>query len=232
MYLLCIIVGEYIRVDYEPLREGIPIAGFAPKGNPISDLRRTFQPTKELIRFAETKLGPLPWAKYFQFFSPGIGGAMENISLVSWDARLLLDDSMYQDLGELFDQINLHELAHTWFGDLIVCRDYAHVWLKESWATYFECVWMEHKKSVDRFHTELLSKRERYFSEVKSRYSRPIMTRVFDSPWKMYDLHLYPGGAVRLHMLRKKIGDDVFWNATRDYIETYAQQVVERMIFV
>ena len=227
VYLLCVIVGEYIRVDHEPLREGIPLAGFAPKGNSITDLKRAFEPTKELIEFAETKLGPLPWAKYFQFFAPEIGGAMENISLVSWDSRLLLDDSMHKDIGELFDQINLHELAHTWFGDLIVCRDYAHVWLKESWATYFECVWTEHKKSVERFHSELLHKRDRYFSEVKSRYSRPIMTRVFDSPWKMYDMHLYPGGAVRLHMLRKKIGDEVFWSATRDYIETYAQKVVE-----
>lgn len=227
VYLLCVIVGEYIRVDYEPLREGIPLAGFAPKGNSIDDLRRAFAPTKELIEFAETKLGPLPWAKYFQFFSPGIGGAMENISLVSWDSRLLLDDSMHADIGELFDQINLHELAHTWFGDLIVCRDYAHVWLKESWATYFECVWMEHKKSTERFHTELLHKRSRYFSEVSARYSRPIMTRVFDSPWRMYDMHLYPGGAVRLHMLRKKLGDDVFWEATQDYIETYTEKVVE-----
>ena len=34
---------------------------------------------------------------------------------------------MHSDLGELFDQINLHEMAHTWFGDLVVCKDYANV---------------------------------------------------------------------------------------------------------
>ena len=226
VYLLCIIVGEYERVDFEPLRN-IPLAGFAPKGNDPEDIRRSFAPTKALIEFAETLLGPLPWPKYFQFAAPGIGGAMENISLVSWDSRLLFDANMHRDLGFLFDQINLHELAHTWFGDLIVCRDYAHVWLKESWATYFESVWMEHTCSVERHHEELIAQRESYFGEVQSRYSRPIMTRVFDSAWKMYDMHLYPGGAARLHMLRNKIGSEVFWDATRDYIETYAQRVVE-----
>ncbi len=226
VYLLCLIVGEYERVDFEPLRD-IPIAGFAPKGNNPEDIRRAFAPTKALIEFAETLLGPLPWPKYFQFAAPGIGGAMENISLVSWDSRLLFDANMHQDLGFLFDQINLHELAHTWFGDLIVCRDYAHVWLKESWATYFESVWMEHTCDTDRQHEELIAQRESYFGEVKGRYSRPIMTRVFDSAWKMYDMHLYPGGAARLHMLRNKIGSDNFWKATRDYIETYAQKVVE-----
>ena len=226
VYLLAIIVGEYERVDFEPLRD-IPLAGFAPKGNDPADIERAFAPTKSLIEFAETLLGPLPWDKYYQFAAPGIGGAMENISLVSWDSRLLFDENMHKDLGFLFDQINLHELAHTWFGDLIVCRDYAHVWLKESWATYFETVWMEHTNTVDRHHEELISQRESYFGEVKGRYSRPIMTRMFDSAWKMYDMHLYPGGAVRLHQLRNKIGSEEFWNATKDYVNTYAESVVE-----
>ena len=226
VYLLAIIVGEYERVDFEPLRD-IPLAGFAPKGNDPADIERAFAPTKTLIEFAETLLGPLPWNKYYQFAAPGIGGAMENISLVSWDSRLLFDQNMHDDLGFLFDQINLHELAHTWFGDLIVCRDYAHVWLKESWATYFETVWIEHTNTVDRHHEELIAQRESYFGEVKGRYSRPIMTRLFDSAWKMYDMHLYPGGAVRLHQLRNKIGSDEFWAATRDYVETYAEKVVE-----
>ena len=118
-------------------------------------------------------------------------------------------------------------MAHTWFGDLVVCRDYAHVWLKESWATYMEAVWMEHTASQERFHYELLCKKRSYFGEVKNRYSRPIMTRTFDSPWQLYDSHLYPGGAVRLHMLRHKLGDTIFWNAVRDYLQTYQWKTVE-----
>jgi aminopeptidase N len=225
-YLLALIVGEYERVDFEPLRD-IPISGFAPKGNSREDIERAFEPTKALIEFAESFLGPLPWAKYHQFAAPGIGGAMENISLVSWDSRLLFDENMHKDLGFLFDQINLHELAHTWFGDLVVCRDYAHVWLKESWATFMETVWIEHKHSIERHHEEIVSQRELYFKEVNTKYSRPIMTRVFDDAWKMYDMHLYPGGSARINMLRNKVGNDNFWAATRDYINTYAQSVVE-----
>ena len=43
---------------------------------------------------------------------------------------------------------------------------------------------------MERHHEELVAQRESYFGEAKSRYSRPIMTRVFDSAWKMYDMHL------------------------------------------
>ncbi len=43
----------------------------------------------------------------------------------------------------------------------------------------------------------------------------------------MYDRHLYPGGACRLHTLRKEIGDDIFWAAVKDYLHTYQESVVE-----
>ena len=226
VYLFSIMIGD-LNAWYGDDWNGKGIAAFAPKPTPVEDIKRAFEPTAALLDFMTEKLGPLPWSKYYQFALPGIGGAMENISLVSWDDFWVFDEQMHSEWGELLDQINLHEMAHTWFGDLIVCRDYAHVWLKESWATYMEAVWFEGTSSVERFEYELLFKRERYFSEVKGRYSRPIMTRTFDTPWQMYDLHLYPGGAVRLHMLRKKMGDDCFWDAVRDYIQTYTYETVE-----
>jgi aminopeptidase N len=229
-YLLCIAVGEFVKWDGGEFN-GKPIAAFAPKPCSVETLERCFGPTKGLLEMITPYLGPLPWSKYYQFAMPGIGGAMENISLVSWDEFWLFDEAMHQDLGRLFDQVNLHELAHTWFGNLVVCRDYAHVWLKESWATYMEVVWFEKTHGADETHFELLTKRRRYFSESKSQYSRPIMTRKFDTPWQMYDAHLYPGGAVRLHMLRDKLGDDVFWRAVRSYVDTYAGKVVETSDF-
>ena len=81
-----------------------------------------------------------PYPKYFQVAVPGIGGAMENISLVSWDDSWLVDERAHAEFGWLVDVINLHEMAHTWFGDVVVCRDFAHSWLKESWATYMESI--------------------------------------------------------------------------------------------
>ena len=66
-----------------------------------------------------------------------------------------------------------------------------------------------------------------YFDEADNRYKRPIVTRHFRSSWDMYDRHLYPGGACRLHTLRCELGDEVFWAAVSDYLARYEGKVVE-----
>ena len=75
--------------------------------------------------------------------------------------------------------INLHEMAHSYFGDLVVIRDYAHAWLKESWATYMESVWLSECVGIEVGQCLLQEDRLAYLSEVDDRYSRPIVsTRV------------------------------------------------------
>ena len=227
-YLTCFAVGDFVRWDAEPV-EGVPIAAFAPASRfDAGHLERSFRRTADMLRWLPKQLGtPYPYPKYFQFAVPGIGGAMENISLVSWDDRFMLDEALESEERQLLDAINLHEMAHSWFGDHVVCRDYAHAWLKESWATYMETCWLEHDLGKDAAAYDLWLNAQNYFRESNERYRRPIVTRRFDSSWDMYDYHLYPGGAWRLHMLRKMLGEATFWRAVQRYLREFGGKVVE-----
>ncbi len=225
-YLCCIGIGDLIRVDDGQHGER-PIAYFASPRHKASDLANSFAGSARMMAWLEERLGaPFPFSKYYQLVAPGIGGAMENISLTTWDEAFLCEETMQPELGWVTESINLHEMSHSYFGDAIVCRHFEHAWLKESWATYMESVWQADVHGQDRGDYDLHRNARLYFSEAQ-RYVRPIVTRTYDSSWNMFDLHLYPGGAWRIHMLRHLIGEDEFWAAVRDYVTSYMGKVVE-----
>ncbi len=226
-YLICFAIGDFICADDGEF-EGIPVASFATAPHEVADLKRSFGRTKDMLRWLTTKLdSPFPFPKYYQFALPAFGGAMENISLVSWSDIFVADEAHAKEWSWFIDQVNIHEMAHSFFGDSVVCRDFAHAWLKESWATYMEQCWLEDRHGTDDALVDYHRNAQAYFSEADEKYRRPIVTRRFKSSWQMYDRHLYPGGACRLHMLRGMLGDDVFWAGVQDYVKTFRGRVVE-----
>lgn len=226
-YLTCFAVGDFVRADDGEF-EGIPIAYFASRAFTEADLRRTFGRTGAMLAWMTRKLGtPFPFPKYFQFALPELGGAMENISLVGWDDGAVLDETAALERTRVIDEINVHEMGHSYFGDSVIIRDFAHAWLKESWATYIEQCWFEDNVSKDEQLYQYYGDAQAYFREADERYKRPIVTREFKSSMQLYDRHLYPGGACRLHTLRCELGDETFWPAVQDYLHTYAGKVVE-----
>ncbi len=234
-YLLCVAMGELARheggVHVGPDGSEVPIAFFCATAEGHK-LERTFGPTKSMMDWMVGKLGKrFPFPKYYQFSVPAIGGAMENISLVSWDDFVLMDERAECDRRLRIDTINVHEMAHSYFGDAVVIRDYAHAWLKESWASYMESVWIEDVLGIDDAAFYRSEEVRDYRGEADGRYRRPIVTRAFDSAWDMFDMHLYPGGAARLHMLRCKVGDRAFWQGVRAYLSAFDGKTAETADF-
>ena len=128
-----------------------------------------------MIALLSETLSELPWDKYYQFAFPGLGGAMENISLVTWDEYWVLMRSCTRIWEHWSIRSICMNLLIRGLG-ISLSVGTIHMWLKESWATYMETVWKEKTMDADSYHMELISQRRRYFGEVKSRYSRPIQT--------------------------------------------------------
>ncbi|MCA9969650.1 MAG: HEAT repeat domain-containing protein [Anaerolineales bacterium] len=230
-YLACIAIGDFTMAEDGAVEDGeqrIPLAYFSSREHTPADLLRTFGRTGDMMRWLTRKLGmPFPYPKYYQFALPGMGGAMENISLVGWGDGLVQNEALAPEARWTVDQINVHEMAHSYFGDAVVCRDFAHAWLKESWATYIEQVYREDNASREEADYVYYTNAKYYLEEADEAYQRPIVTRRFKTSWDLYDAHLYEGGACRLHTLRRELGDETFWAAVRDYLQRYDGRVVE-----
>ncbi|KAI9494934.1 peptidase family M1-domain-containing protein [Zychaea mexicana] len=230
-YLVCFAVGDFVSVDAGQV-DGKPVKYYTARGYASDDLERSFGKTPDMIKWLEAKVGvPFPWPKYYQIALPAIRGAMENISLVTWTDMLVLDKINAKERQYIVDIVNVHEMAHTYFGDLLVIRHFEHAWLKESWATYMESCWLQDNLSEDDFRFEMLTNAHGYMKECNKDYMRPIVTRMYDSSWDMFDSHTYPGGAWRIHMLRAILGDEAFWAGVKHYVEKFSTKTVQTSDF-
>ena len=230
-YLVCIAIGDFIKAadgEFDDGEKSIEVAYFCTRDHTAEDLLRTFGRTKPMLAWITQKLGmSFPYPKYYQYAIPDRFGAMETISLVGWFDGYVQDETLAEEFGWSIDQLNVHEMSHSYFGDAIVCRDFAHAWLKESWATYIEQCWREDNYTQDEALYAYHLSATLYFQEADGQYKRPIVTRRFKSSYDMFDRHLYQGGACRLRTLCYELGDEVFWAAVRDYLQRYNGQVVE-----
>ena len=68
---------------------------------------------------------------------------MENITATTMaDTEIFLADFAIRRKRSSIDLVS-HELAHSWFGDLVTCRNWAELWLNEGFATYMEAAFRE-----------------------------------------------------------------------------------------
>jgi aminopeptidase N len=214
-YLVSIVIGEYeaINNDYD----GLPISYYVYKDR-VREGRRLFAATPRIIEFFEEKFGyDYPYPKYAQILVDDfLFGAMENTSASTFTDRCLLDDNATIDLS--YDDIVAHELAHQWWGDLVTCKDWSHIWLNESFATYSEHLWREHTRGRDEARFALFQDFLTYLREDRTSHRRPIVFNRYRFSEDLMDRHAYEKGACVLDMLRWELGDGAFFRTLAHYL--------------
>ncbi len=223
-YLISVVIGEFQK--FTDTWEGIPVEYYVPRGFTETDVRRSFAKTPAMLAFfSETTGYRYPYEKYAQttVYNFTFGG-MENISATTLWVETLHDERAHPEFQS--DGLVAHELAHQWFGDLLTCEHWAHLWLNESFATFMTGVWFGHDRGPDHYDWSRWGWWNSYINEAK-RYQRPIVWNVYTYPDDMFDRHTYPKGASILHALRTYLGESLFWKGIRHYVRKFAAQTVE-----
>ncbi len=222
-YLTSIVVAETTPVVQD--FDGTPVYNFG-YTNETKEVAATTKNLPATIRFFSEITGvKYPYAKYSQAFVEDFGGGMENISATTQIEEMIHDDR------ELLDQdsesLQSHELAHQWFGDYVTCRDWGQIWLNESFATYMQAMWDEKLKGHEEFlYTDVRANHDSVLGTWNQGNRRPIVTKYYDNKDAMFDTYAYPGGGSVLHMLRKHLGDKLFFKALNHYLTVNAHQPV------
>ena len=114
-----------------------------------------------------------------------------------------------------------HEIAHQWFGDMATESDWPHLWLSEGFATYMTILYMENKYGQDTALKMRLEDRRQVIAFAKQKAVPVIDTTVKDY-MELLNANSYQKGGWILHMLRRSVGDSIFWKGIRTYYDQYA----------
>jgi aminopeptidase N len=224
-YLMTLAVGDFAEIRDE--WQGKPVTYYVEK-NRKEDAKRSMGKTPRMMEFLSEKYGyPYAFPKYAQVcVDDFIFGGMENTSTTLLTDRCLLDERATLD-NRGTESLVVHELAHQWFGDLLVIKHWSHAWIKEGMASYSEVMWTEQEYGdQDAAYYRLLEARS-YLSEDSSRYRRPMVTHVYREAIELYDRHIYEKGSCVYHMIRAELGEELFWQAIQTFVQDNAHRTVE-----
>lgn len=191
-----------------------------------NDAKDIFGNTPEMITYFETLLqSPYPWAKYSQIaVKEYISGAMENTSATVHGSRIQKNRPQLIDNNS--DGIIAHELFHHWFGNLVTCESWANLALNEGFADYSEYLWTANKYGKEEAQWLQITARNNYFKEA-AESKKELIRYNFKAEEDLFDSHTYEKGGRVLHMLRRLIGDDAFFQGLHLYLKKHAFNTVE-----
>ncbi|WP_305982723.1 M1 family metallopeptidase [Roseivirga thermotolerans] len=158
-------------------------------------------------------VGPYPFSKLANVQSKTQFGGMENASNIFYSENSVNGQRTSEGLIA-------HEIAHQWFGNSASEANWHHVWLSEGFATYFTNLYMEQKYGRDNFVQRVKEQRQQIIDYSKQ--SRvPVVNKAIEDYMQLLNTNSYQKGGWVLHMLRKEVGDELFWQAIRTYYARY-----------
>ncbi|MGB3293871.1 MAG: M1 family metallopeptidase [Phormidesmis sp.] len=224
-YLMTLAIGAFDEIVDE--WQGRPVRYYFEKGRK-AEAKLTMGKTPEMMAALSKWFGyDYPFSNYDQVcVSDFIFGGMENTTTTLLTDRCLIDKrAALDDLRA--ETLVAHELAHQWFGDLIVINHWSQAWVKEGAATYSEVLWLEGALGKEEALYYHLNHARAYLSEDKSRYRRPLVTHIYREAIELYDRHIYEKGSCVYHMIRTELGDELFTRSLSTLLTDHAHRTVE-----
>ena len=223
-YLIMLAVAEYKILEQKA--GTVPMQYVVPPGTDDATILRGYGLTPDMVDYFEKEIGiAYPYAKYAQIsVQDYIYGGMENTSATVMNMRTMYDERA--ELTRTEQNLVAHELAHQWWGDMLTCREWSHMWLNEGFATYYAYLYKEHHDGDDAFRYQMMGAHDDVI-KADDTDPRPMVVDFFNRTDARNNALVYVKGASVLHMLRMLLGDDLYRETIKHYGETNKFGVVD-----
>lgn len=159
--------------------------------------------------------GLYPFDKIGFVMTPVVYGGMEHAASIHLSKSFVTGNLDYETLYA-------HEIAHMWWGDKVTCKTSSDMWLNEGMATFNEHLYLQalygdaaYKESFLTPHREVL---QRAHIEDSTYWAHNNLSENYTYA----NLSVYTKGALTAHTLRYYMGDTLFFNGCKDYMQNLA----------
>ncbi len=198
-YLVSLAIHPYARYSdwYAPLAGGDPMeVQYFIYPSHVGVVEPTYDLTVPMIGAFAGAYGEYPFIEEKYGHAEFVwGGGMEHQTLTS--------------MGGYSEDLISHELAHQWWGDMVTCADFGHIWLNEGFATWSEAYWAEHEYGTAVYDQYMVF--AAYYGAGTIFVEDPLTQNIFDSNLS------YNKGSWIVHMLRGVLGDADFFAGLQAY---------------
>lgn len=180
----------------------------------------TYRYSKKIFDFLETEIGvPYPWQNYKQVpVRDFLYAGMENTSATFFSQAFMVDSIGFNDRN--YVNVNAHELAHQWFGNMVTAKSDRDHWLQEGFATYFALLAEREIFGEEYYYWQLYQTAEQLKALSDEGKGESVLNP------KASSLTFYQKGAWALHILKEKMGEQPFKIAVKNYLQKYKYDVV------
>ncbi|MFI8604319.1 M1 family metallopeptidase [Cellulophaga baltica] len=212
-YLLAFSIANYGK-EVVTSADGVPLElYYYPKDQ--QKVEPTYRYSKEIFDFLVSEIGvPYPWQNYKQVpVKDFLYAGMENTTTTIFSDAYMIDSIAFIDRN--YVNINAHELAHQWFGNLVTEADGQHHWLQEGFATYYALLAEKELFGAEYYFWKLFDT-----AETLKQQSKEGKGESLKNP-KASSLTFYEKGAWALALLKEEVGTESFKKGIQNYLEKY-----------
>jgi aminopeptidase N len=217
-YLIAFAVADYEK-SVETLGD-LPVEYYVPRG--LADQgRASFAGTARIVDYFGKLTGvPYPYKRFSQLVvGDFVTGGMEHTTMVTNNISTL--HAPEEQPLDSSTGLVAHELAHQWFGDLVTCANWSHMWLNEGFASLLPAFWTRESEGQGEFELARKSTVAGGYGASRNDRAPAVLQDYGPDPDRMFRGVSYSGGGARLFMLIDLLGEDVFWKGVKDYLTTY-----------
>ncbi len=170
------------------------------------------EPTKKVLEFYSSYVGPFAYEKLANIQSVNSGGGMETSSAIFYGENLITGKR-----EERIRNVVIHEVAHQWFGNAVTETTWDDAWLSEGFATFFTLLFIENEYGKEEYTQGIIKAKKTVFDLALKMPGFSIVSPRSAEKEPVTSGITYQKGAWVLHMLRNLVGDADFKKGIQNY---------------